>query len=126
MDLPDLDRFRTRGNGELPTSNPRRKRVARKRRDWFVLGPIPGDWIGRAAALRGQCLHVALAVWHCAKLERSDCGKLTAAVLRKFGVNADNGRKRLADLEAAGLVTVERHPGRCPLVTICAGPRHRL
>jgi len=38
--------------------------------------------------------------------------------LSAFGVDRDAKRRGLAALEAAGLVTVERKPGRNPIVTI--------
>ena len=68
--------------------------------------------------MRGRALHVALALWYLAGLENRNTVKPTWAVWRRFGVSPDASRRGLAALEAAGLVAVERHRGRCPLVTI--------
>jgi hypothetical protein len=37
---------------------------------------------------------------------------------REFGVSRQATYRGLAAIEAAGLATVDRHVGRCPLVTI--------
>lgn len=113
----DLERFRARPNGEFPPAT--RKRAPRhKAGEWFLKGPIPGEWLHRAAALPGRALHVALAVWYLAGMEKSRQVRLTWAVFARFGVTPDAGRRGLAALEGAGLVAVDRHPGRCPVVTI--------
>ncbi|MBT6157400.1 MAG: hypothetical protein HOL01_04970 [Planctomycetaceae bacterium] len=39
-------------------------------------------------------------------------------MIERFGVNRQAGYRALAALEDAGLVTVDRKPGRCPLVSI--------
>jgi hypothetical protein len=116
MDL-ELDQFRATeqqvGRQPAPKHPPRHKR-----REWFLKGPIPGNWLGRASALPGKSLHVALAVWHEAGLKKCREVKLTRTVLAKFDVLPDSGRRGLKWLEGAGLVVVRRHSGRCPVVTI--------
>ena len=72
----------------------------------------------QAAILPARALHVALAVWYLAGLEKDWQVKLTWSVLARFGLSAYTGRRGLAALELAGLVTVERRPGCCPVVTI--------
>jgi DNA-binding MarR family transcriptional regulator len=62
---------------------------------------------------------VALALWHLSGLNRqAKTVTLTGKVLRELGVERHAGYRGLEALEAAGLVTVERHPGRRPVVTI--------
>lgn len=63
-------------------------------------------------------MHVALAVWHLSDLEKRDEVTLTWRVLDRFGVTPDAGARGLTVLEKAGLVSVQRHRGRCPVVTI--------
>lgn len=117
MDLPNLDEFRAnRDSRPKPKAGARRPR--RRRSEWFLKGPIPGEWLGRAARLSGRALHVALAVWHQNALESRNVVKLTWGVLDRFGVTPDAGARGLAALERAGLVSVQRHRGRSPLVTI--------
>ena len=87
-----------------------------------VKGPIPGEWVSRAAKLPGRVLHVGLALWFLAGMEKCRTVKPTWRIWRRFSVSPDTGRRGLAELERAGLVSVDRHPGRCPLVTIREWP----
>ena len=87
----------------------------------FLRGPIPWGWLCAAAAASksGAAVKVALALWHLSGLNRqAKTVTLTGKVLRELGVERHAGYRGLEALEAAGLVTVERHPGRRPVVTI--------
>jgi hypothetical protein len=46
--------------------------------------------------------------------------RATGKVLLRFGVQRKAAYRCLAALESAGLVAVDRRPGRCPEVTILA------
>jgi hypothetical protein len=61
---------------------------------------------------------VALAVWHAHSVEKGKTIKLTSKWLSRFGVKPDAARRGLALLEAEGLVSVQRHVGKCPVVSI--------
>jgi hypothetical protein len=65
-------------------------------------------------------LAVALAIWFLAGLRnRQNDLKLTTAALKRFGVTDRSTKSRALDaLEGAGLVHVERQPGKNPIVTI--------
>ena len=84
----------------------------------FLCGPIPLDWLGRAAAVPGRALHVGLAIWFRVGCEKSDTVRLTRKNLDRFKVGRHAGYRGLLALEKAGLVKVVRHPGRCPVVTL--------
>jgi hypothetical protein len=75
-------------------------------------------WLERAANLPGRALHVALAVRHQSALKRCPRVPLPNNQLAGFGVDRDAKRRGLVALETAGLVSVERKPGRNPIVTI--------
>ncbi len=115
MDGLDLETFRLTKSNTLPQEG---NRLRQRDRTWFVKGPIPGDWLEQAAAQPGKALHVALALWYLAGLQKSDQVTLTRKPLRLFSVLPDSGRRGLAALEKAGLVQVNRRNGRCPRVTI--------
>ena len=85
---------------------------------WFLKGPIPGDWLATAAGLPGHALHVGLAVWHLTALTKKNQVVLSPKTLCKFATLPDAGRRGLKQLENAGLVAVERAPGKCARVTI--------
>ncbi len=84
----------------------------------FLKGPIPWNWLSSAAHQPGKALHVAIVLWLLAGIKRTRTVALSGSVLRGFGVNRHSGYRGLASLEAAGLVGVDRHPGRNPIVTI--------
>lgn len=120
MHSVDLDQFRARPHGK-PRPAKSKRPPRHKGHEWFLKGPIPGEWLTRAAQLPGRVLHVALALWYLAGVERDRCVKPTWATWKRFGVSPDTGARGLAALERAGLVAVDRHPGRCSLVTILEG-----
>lgn len=109
----NLDDLRADG-APLP---PRRRAV--RRRERFLKGPVPWPWLLRAMGLPGRALHVGVYVWFFAGLQRSETVVLTMSRLqRELGFSRATATRGLAALEAAGLVSVERAPGRAPRVTI--------
>jgi hypothetical protein len=104
-----------RGASRLPHHAPRER---------FLRGPIPWDWLQVAMGLPGHALHVGLALWHQAFL----CGggavvSHSATAMEKWGVSRYAAMRGLAELERAGLVSVDRHSGRKARVTILPAPR---
>ena len=83
-----------------------------------ICGPIPLEWITKAAGGEGKTLHVAMALWFLAGLKRSRKVALSQSKLKLFGVSRQASYRALSRLEGAGLVSVVRHPGRSPIVTI--------
>ena len=115
MEYPDMERFRAPKADSLLKSN----RPPRHRRDeWFLKGPIPGEWLGRAANLPGRALHVALAVWHLAAMTKGKKVIITTRIANRFGVCRHSLHRWLSRLESVRLVTVERKRGRSPVVSI--------
>jgi hypothetical protein len=51
--------------------------------------------------------------------------KLTNSWLAEYGVSPAGKLRALDDLERRGLATVERHPGKAPLVTLTAAALRR-
>ena len=111
----DIQRFRADASTVLAK---RPKQFRRYRSGWFLMGPVPGEWLGRAAALPGKSLHVALAIRHETDLKKNKSVKLCRAHLRKFAVLPDAARRALKCLEDARLIDVVRNPGQCPVVTV--------
>ena len=104
-----------------PAPSKRDKAPRHKGGERFLRGPIPWDWLcGAAAASKGgAAIKVALALWHISGLNRqAKTVVLTGKVLRELGVERHAGYRGLEALETAGLVAVDRHPGRRPVVTI--------
>ena len=95
------------------------------RTDRFLKGPIPWAWLTTAAQEPGQALHVAIVIWFLSGLNKSRKIALSGKILRTMGVNRHAGYRGLKALEKAALVTVERHPGRNPVVAILDTPSGR-
>lgn len=115
----DVDKFRL---NPTTTATAASRRVPRhKAGEWFIKGPLPGSWIGRAARLPGRALHVGLVLWYLAGVGRGRRIKPSWQVWELFGLSPYAGRRGLAALEQAGLVDVVRAPGCCPEVTILEG-----
>jgi len=89
----------------------------RRRKGQFI-HRVPVDWAAAAAILPGKCLAVGLALWFKYGMEKKRQVKVTRALLQKFGISRHSGRRAINQLEAAGLVTVDRGRGRSSLVTI--------
>ena len=106
----DAERLKVVGKATRP------RRCARHQR--FVKGPLPLPWLARAARLPGKALAVGLAAWYLAGMAKSRTVKLTRATLDQFGVERKAGYRAVEKLESAGLVSVRRHRGRSPVLTI--------
>ena len=87
-------------------------------KDLFLKGPIPLDWLGRAARLPGKALNVALAICWLHGMTKNAPVKLTKKALSHFNVSRDAATDGVTRLEDAGLIGVERHPGRCHVVSV--------
>ena len=75
-----------------------------------------------AATQPGRALHVALAIWFLAGIKRTPTVALSTSLLSSFGVDRYAGYRGLNALERVKLVSVIRHPGRLPIVTILDNP----
>lgn len=99
---------------KVDSTTPPRHRAGER----FLKGPIPWIWLSAAAERPGKALHVAIVLWFLSGIKRSRTVALSGSVLKGFGVKRHSGYRGLASLEQAGLVSVSRHSGRNPVVTI--------
>ena len=88
------------------------------------MGPIPLDWVAAAGHLPGKALHVGIALFYLAGLNKSTEVVLPSSLLETFGVDRYARYRALLVLEKAHLVTVVRHKGRNPVVTILPSSRN--
>lgn len=84
----------------------------------FLKGPIPLEPLAAASCLPGKALAVYIALRHRCDLEGKSTVSLPAALLRSFGVDRDAKARALRVLEQAGLVHVERSPGRAARIAL--------
>ena len=114
MDFQPLTQDRIDKALRQQTSTPPRH----KKGEEFLKGPIPLPWLSAASRLPGKALAVALALWFRAGLTKSRTVKVGSQLLSRFNVGRKSVSRCLRAMEEVGLVDVERHPGRCPVVTI--------
>jgi DNA-binding MarR family transcriptional regulator len=84
----------------------------------FLKGPIPLVYLHRAAVLQGKALAVYICITHQCDLTSRSTVTIPTSLLTKFGVSRDAKARAIRELEQAGLVSVEREPGRAVRVTL--------
>lgn len=96
--------------------------AAAPREALFLRGPVPLEWLGRAAALPGKTLNVAIALWWRHGITKGKPFKLTQQALKYLHVERDAAGAGLVRLERAGLIKVERRAGQRPIISIVIRP----
>jgi len=90
-----------------------------RRREADLFSKMPLQWSNAAARAIGshQCF-VLIWLLHLAWKSKSATFSLSNTALARYGVSRETKRRALAKLEAAGLLTAERRPGRATIVTL--------
>jgi hypothetical protein len=88
----------------------------------FVRGPIPLDWLRAANTCGRRSISVAVLLWYGAAWQKSNPFKLSRDTLAELAVSPRTARRVLERMKSIGIVEVEFHRGRSPLVTILALP----
>jgi hypothetical protein len=121
--MDDLEQFRYKE--QQPPVGPQRNGTTRnptkiKSTSAFIRGPIPLDWLARAAKIpRCNALVVGLVLFYLAGLTKERDGLvLTIRRCKPFGLERKSVNRGLADLEKSGLIRVTRKVGRSPRVDI--------
>jgi hypothetical protein len=78
----------------------------------FIAGPIPFEWLRKAAGLPGKSVQVALAFCFLRGVKKSLSFKVTAEALTLAGCSRQAYYHALDNLEDAGLIAVARGSGR--------------
>ncbi|MEE8170847.1 MAG: hypothetical protein V3T70_09890 [Phycisphaerae bacterium] len=115
--LIETERFRLKQ--PVPARNTSRRPRRRKPGRRFIKGPIPWNWLRRACTLPGKAPIVGLALWYWHGLAQSKRLAVSHADLRELRVGPGAVARALRNLEQVGLVSVNRHRGRNPIVTLC-------
>lgn len=103
-----------------PSSSPLPRHGAGER---FIRGPIPLDWFKSASTCGDRAEAVAVLLWYAAGYQRRNPVKITPAILAELRVHPKTARRVLQKMADFGLVLVEFHRGRAPLVTIVSPDR---
>ena len=94
------------------------KLVLAPKKSLFLAGPIPLDWIHKAAELPGKSLNVAFAIWWLNGMAKGKPLKLTRLSLNSFCVKREAASAALNRLEMAGLIQLQRSHGQRPIISI--------
>lgn len=92
--------------------------IAAPKKHLFLRGPIPLEWLSKAATLPGKTIHLSLALWWLHGMAKGVSFKLTQKSLRSLNVDRGATSAGLRRLEQAGLVQVERKLGQRPTIKI--------
>lgn len=84
----------------------------------FLKGPVPLEWLNKAAILPGKALNVAIAIWWLQGMAKGKSLKLTQKSLKYLNVKRGAASAALERLEAAGLIQLTRSPGQRPSISI--------
>jgi hypothetical protein len=123
LDTLDLATFRLLPGMTAPAKP--KKRPPRFLRGEFLRGPIPWPWLLGAMALPGQALAVGLILWREAGIENNRTLSVNHALFGKCGIKPGASRFAMENLEHAGLIAVQRPPGRNQEVTILESAAER-
>ena len=86
--------------------------------DRFLKGPIPWNWIIRASQLPGNALAVGLCLWRLKGATKRTDIVLSNSEVEPFGLDRSAKSRALTELERAGLIKLQRKPGRWATVTL--------
>jgi hypothetical protein len=88
----------------------------------FLKGPVPMGWLRAAAQSPGKVMCVAIYLWYLAGLTKRNRFPLPTAKVNEFGVDRFTQYRALKELVTAGLISVDRHRGRHPIITLHPAP----
>ena len=117
----DLERLRLDG-GLLAIPKGKGSEPSKHRPRKFLKGPVPLGWLRAAGVLPGKALHVGLELWYQSGLCQSRMINFSYKSAQQFGVKRHAAYRALDVLGGAGLITVCRASGRCPIVRLLGGP----
>ena len=119
MDTPNPDLLAlSKSTQKLTFRQPRQKLPRHRPGEKFLKGPIPFNWLCRAAQLPGKSLQVALAIWFLAGLNKSATVRLGQSTLKEMGVDRHSKARALTQLMNAKLISVQCESGCAHDITI--------
>lgn len=75
----------------LPIQKELQSRRGKRQKGMFIKGPIPLEWITKAACLPGKTINTALALWFLAGLWSSNMFKFSKKTYGQFRVTRSSG-----------------------------------
>ncbi len=88
----------------------------------FIKGPIPLDWMRKASECGLRGADIGLLLWYAGGWQKRNPVSVSSLIVQQLPVDPKTCRRVLSKMEAIGLVNVERHRGRAPLITLLSTP----
>jgi hypothetical protein len=123
LDPFDLDRFRADPDKAVLPFELKAEGLPKPKRGEPYLGAVPMEWIRRVASLPGRAPLLFFAIWFQVSCAKGQPVTLSARTRQWFALtNRHTYYKALAVLVKAGVVRVEEHRGRRPLLILVTAP----
>jgi hypothetical protein len=106
----------------MPAPEAKKRRPCRRRTERFLRGPVPWSWLHQAMTLPGKALAVGVMLWQLRGVTGRRTVLFCLSRAATDGIPTTTARRAVRELERAGLVTVQRKPGRGLDVTILDVP----
>jgi len=85
----------------------------------FLKGPVSWEWLLQAGKLPGKALQIAIFIQHYRGISKSDTISLNLSrISRELAIDRSTASRALDQLVKAGLVQVQRLPGRKVVVIV--------
>lgn len=129
LDPDQFDPNRWEATADPALAPPRligKKRTRTKKAARFLKGPVPWPWLHLAMMLKGRSLAVGLMLWLQSGILNRRTITFCLARAADEGIPATTARRAVRQLEAAGLIKVQRKPGRGLEITILDAPSGKL
>ena len=84
----------------------------------FIRGPIPMKWVKAASTCGQRAEAVTILLWQTVGWQKKNPLRLTHRILQELNVHPKTAKRVLSRMADIGLVEVEFHRGRSPVVTL--------
>lgn len=95
-----------------------RKPPRHKKGEKFLKGPIPLNWLLKAASISGGAFKVAIVIWFLVGVSNKRTISLPNGLLDKFGVSKRTKYRCLKAMERAGLISISQGKGSSPVIEV--------
>lgn len=111
VDIPVTRHVFNKSNSKYSSDN-------KKTTNHFIKGPLPFEWIHKAASIPGKSLAVGISLWYLRGLTKSQTFKITAKARKLANCTRQTYNEGLRNLAKSELIILDQQSGRSPIVTL--------
>lgn len=89
----------------------------------FIAINMPWSWFAVASSLPGKALGIGMIIWWLVIVEKKPVVRFSYKKARCTGLSGESIRQCIRSLERAGLIDVQRAPGRSPRIRVLPAPK---